>query len=137
MLRSRRDDSARVGVGGSERDDNTFNGEATSWQWSRGTDFDLGNLSAGTHTIQIRRREDGFCVDRVMIADDWSKLPSDGSTEAGPAESPTGGDPPDTTPPAAPTRATRRFRSTGTTTPNRILTFTMSIARPAQAGHTA
>ncbi|MHC4113618.1 MAG: cellulase family glycosylhydrolase, partial [Planctomycetota bacterium] len=97
------DDSARVGVGGSERDDNTFNGEATSWQWSRGTDFDLGNLSAGTHTIQIRRREDGFCVDRVMIADDWSKLPSDGSTEAGPAESPTGGDPPDTTPPAAPT----------------------------------
>jgi hypothetical protein len=97
------DDSARVGVGGSERDDNTFNGEATSWQWSRGTDFDLGNLSAGTHTIQIRRREDGFCVDRVMIADSLSKLPADGSTEVGPDESPTGGDPPDTTPPAAPT----------------------------------
>ncbi|MHC4745503.1 MAG: cellulase family glycosylhydrolase, partial [Planctomycetota bacterium] len=86
------DDSARVGVGGVERDDNTFNGEATSWQWSRGTDFDLGSLSAGTHTIQIRRREDGFCIDRVMIADDWSKLPADGSTEAGPAESPTVGD---------------------------------------------
>jgi fibronectin type 3 domain-containing protein len=97
------DDSARVGVGGSERDDNTFNGEATSWQWSRGTDFDLGNLSVGTHTIQIRRREDGFCIDRVMIADSWSKLPADGSTEAGPAESPTGGEPPDTTPPAPPT----------------------------------
>ncbi|MBW8040334.1 MAG: cellulase family glycosylhydrolase [Planctomycetes bacterium] len=97
------DDSARVGVNGAERDDNTFNGIATSWQWSRGTDFDLGNLSAGTHTIQIRRREDGFCVDRVMIADSWSKLPADGSTEAGPAESPTGGEPPDITPPAAPT----------------------------------
>ncbi|UCG47482.1 MAG: hypothetical protein JSU94_18600, partial [Phycisphaerales bacterium] len=97
------DDSARVGVGGSQRDDNTFNGVATSWQWSRGTDFDLGSLSAGTHTIQIRRREDGFCIDRVMIADDWSKLPADGSTEAGPAESPTDQDPPDTTAPAAPT----------------------------------
>jgi fibronectin type 3 domain-containing protein len=98
------DDSARVGVGDSERDDNTFNGPTGSvWQWSRGTDFDLGNLSAGTHTIQIRRREDGFCIDRVMIADSWSKLPADGSTEAGPAENPTGGQPPDTTPPAAPT----------------------------------
>ena len=84
------DDSARVGVGGVERDDNTFNGKATSWQWSRGTDFDLGSLSAGTHTIQIRRREDGFCIDRVMIADSWSKLPADGSTEAGAPENPTG-----------------------------------------------
>ena len=83
------DDSARVGVGGSERDDNTFNGPTGSaWQWSRGTDFDLGSLSAGIHTIQIRRREDGFCVDRVMIADSWSKLPADGSTEVGPDESP-------------------------------------------------
>ncbi|MHC4111490.1 MAG: cellulase family glycosylhydrolase [Planctomycetota bacterium] len=83
------DDSATVGVGGNERDDNTFNGPTGSaWQWSRGTDFDLGSLSAGIHTIQIRRREDGFCVDRVMIADSWSKLPADGSTEVGPDESP-------------------------------------------------
>jgi hypothetical protein len=83
------DDSATVGVGGNERDDNTFNGPTGStWQWKRGTDFDLGNLSAGTYTIQIRRREDGLCVDRVMIADSWSKLPADGSTEAGPDESP-------------------------------------------------
>jgi fibronectin type 3 domain-containing protein len=38
-----------------------------------------------------------------MIADSWSKLPADGSTDAGPVENPTGGEPPDTTPPAAPT----------------------------------
>jgi hypothetical protein len=83
------DDSARVGVGGVQRDDNTFNGPTGSaWQWKRGTDFDLGSLSAGTHTIQIRRREDGFCVDRVMIADSLSKLPAEGSTEVGPDESP-------------------------------------------------
>jgi hypothetical protein len=98
------DDSAQAGVDGVQRDDNTFNGPTGSaWQWKRGTDFDLGNLSAGTHTIQIRRREDGFCVDRVMIADSLSKLPADGSTENGPPESPTSGEPPDTTPPAAPT----------------------------------
>jgi hypothetical protein len=55
------DDSARVGVNGLERDDNTFNGPTGSaWQWKRGIDFDLGSLFAGTHTIQIRRREDGF-----------------------------------------------------------------------------
>jgi hypothetical protein len=83
------DDSAKVGVDGVQRDDNTFNGPTGSaWQWKRGTDFDLGSLSAGTHTIQIRRREDGFCVDRVMIADSWSKLPAEGSTEVGPDESP-------------------------------------------------
>jgi hypothetical protein len=83
------DDSAQAGVDGVQRDDNTFNGPTGSaWQWKRGTDFDLGSLSAGIHTIQIRRREDGFCVDRVMIADSWSKLPAEGSTEVGPDESP-------------------------------------------------
>jgi len=83
------DDSAQAGVDGSQRDDNTFNDPTgSSWQWKRGTDFDLGFLSAGTHTIQIRRREDGFCIDRVMIADSFSKLPADGSTQVGPQESP-------------------------------------------------
>jgi hypothetical protein len=84
------DDSVTAGINGSERDDKTFTGVAGSWEWCRGDDFDLGSLSAGTHTIQLRRREDGFRIDRVMIADSWSKLPADGSTEFGPAESPGG-----------------------------------------------
>ena len=80
------DDSACVGVDGVEKDSNTFNGSESSWKWSRGPS--LGSLSAGAHTVQIRRREDGFCIDRVMIADSLGKLPADGSTEDGPAESP-------------------------------------------------
>jgi endoglucanase len=96
------DDSAKAGVDGVQRDDRTFEYSSDNeWKWSRGTDFSLGNLSAGTHTIQIRRREDGFCIDRVLIADSWGKIPTEGSTEVGAPENPTGGG--DTTPPAAPT----------------------------------
>ena len=50
----------------------------------------LGNLAQGIRKIQIRRREDGMMIDRVMIANDIDKLPATGDAAQGPAESPFG-----------------------------------------------
>ena len=40
-------------------------------------------ISAGTHTLQMRRREKNLCVDRIILTDDLSYTPSG----SGPAES--------------------------------------------------
>ena len=78
--------STTVGVDGVEKSvTKAFTTVTSQWLWTHGPS--LGTLDVGTHTIQIRRREDGFKLDRVMIADSLSKLPVDGSSEVGPSES--------------------------------------------------
>jgi hypothetical protein len=77
-------DSAKPGVDGEEKSASTFWGDVTEFTWAQGPS--LGNLTVGLHTIQIRRREAGFMVDRVMIATSLDLLPAEGSTEVGPDE---------------------------------------------------
>jgi hypothetical protein len=82
------DDSGFYGVDGNPKyaGDRAFEGAAITFAWVRGNSS-LGTLTAGKHKIQIRRREAGFIVDRVMIAKNENDLPADGSNEIGPAES--------------------------------------------------
>lgn len=56
---------------------------STEWDWVGA--INLGNLTAGSHTLHVRRREDGLLIDRLMIANSTASLPTDGSV--GPAES--------------------------------------------------
>ena len=56
----------------------------TAWTWARSaTTFNIA--TAGQHTINIRRRQDGFAIDRIMISTSSSNIPTDTST--GPIES--------------------------------------------------
>lgn len=76
-------DSAWVGLNGSQIGDRQFTGLAADFAWT--PSLVLGNLSAGTHTLQIRRREAGFELDRVALAVTGVSLPS--GMESGPPES--------------------------------------------------
>jgi hypothetical protein len=80
------DDSAYMGVDNSQKGGKEFVTTETEFTWRHGT-VSLGKLTKGMHNIQIRRREDGFMIDRIMIATSKGVLPSDGSTEVGPDES--------------------------------------------------
>ncbi len=79
------DDSAWLGVDGVEKG-KEFLDVAANFTWGHAVKS-LGTLTVGKHTVQIRRRETGLMIDRVMIATSVDKLPADGSTEIGPAES--------------------------------------------------
>ncbi|MFC1504057.1 PKD domain-containing protein [Spirochaetota bacterium] len=57
----------------------------SSWNWSGGVS--IGYLEAGYYKVNIKRGEDGLCIDRIMIADSTAKLPSIGSSEMGPVKS--------------------------------------------------
>ena len=58
------------------------------WHWASYISGDTGfYLSAGYHTINIVKREDGMLIDRIALAQNSGYLPS--GTEAGPSESPT------------------------------------------------
>lgn len=63
------DDSAVVGVDGQAlgtRIDNS--GPSSGWRWvQNGTN---AVLTAGTHTLSLRRREDGYKVDRIVLTTD-------------------------------------------------------------------
>lgn len=65
-----------------------------SWYW---VNFGQVSVSQGEHTFQIRRREGGYAVDRVILTTNAGYTPSG----TGPAESERGYVPPDTTAPAA------------------------------------
>ncbi|MBD3322547.1 MAG: prolyl oligopeptidase family serine peptidase, partial [Chitinivibrionales bacterium] len=83
--------SAKYGVDGVVAHESDFWEIVTSWSWFHGAN-PLGYLDAGPHTVQIRRREDGWQVDRVMIAINSTDFPAHLSNVDGPAESPlTGG----------------------------------------------
>jgi hypothetical protein len=60
--------------------------ESNDWTWQRGSG-PLGRLAPGVHTVHLRRREDGFQIDRLMVAVDARRLPPDGSAGLGPSES--------------------------------------------------
>ena len=82
------DDSAWLGVDSVQVADRVFDQQFTEFAWrSHSAGVSLGNLDEGMHTIQIRRREDGFELDRLMIANDMAALPENASVEAGPDES--------------------------------------------------
>jgi hypothetical protein len=91
IAKNEESDSAFPGVDGIPQysGDRAFTGAATSFTWIRGNKS-LGNLVKGVRMIQVRRREDGMMIDRVMIANSKSNLPADGSKENGPEESPRG-----------------------------------------------
>jgi len=81
------DESVWLGVDSTKIGGKTFNQIYPEFAWRSNANEISINLTEGMHTIQIRRSEDGFELDRLMIATDKSALPADGSKEAGPAES--------------------------------------------------
>ncbi len=82
------DDSAYLGVDSIQIGDRVFAQIFTEFAWRNASGgLSIGTLDEGMHTIQIRRREDGFMLDRLMIANDVNALPANASTEAGPDES--------------------------------------------------
>ncbi|MBD3345430.1 MAG: PKD domain-containing protein [Chitinivibrionales bacterium] len=80
------DNSARVGGNGTVINEKTFWEGSSNWIWFNDGQT-LGDLSAGIHRINIRRREDGWKFDRLAIALDQADLPGHRSLEGGPAES--------------------------------------------------
>ncbi|MBD3343555.1 MAG: DUF5107 domain-containing protein, partial [Chitinivibrionales bacterium] len=79
--------SAKYGIDGVVANESDFWEMGTTWRWFHGAN-PLGYLDAGPHTVQIRRREDGWQVDRVMIAINATDFPAHLSDVEGPAESP-------------------------------------------------
>ena len=80
-------ETAKPGIDGDEKAYSAFWGAVDEFTWVHGPS--LGTLWAGEHTVQIRRREDGLMIDRVMIAKSLDMFPADGSTEVGPPENAT------------------------------------------------
>jgi hypothetical protein len=74
-------DSAFLGVNDSQIGGSQFTGVAAGFTWTGG--ISLGNLAAGEHLVQIRRRESGWELDRVALALSGTALPS--GTGTGPA----------------------------------------------------
>lgn len=74
-----------------------------SWQWSRstmdGVNATVNVTTAGVHTLEVWMREDGFVVDRIMLARSTTTVPSG----TGPAAS-LRGSAADLTPPTVETR---------------------------------
>ena len=85
IAKNGQNNSAFQGVDDIQKGGILFTDESTTFIWQRGVS--LGTLVNGVRMIQIRRREDGMIVDRVMIANSDSKLPANGSAEDGPEES--------------------------------------------------
>lgn len=83
---SNMDNSSFMGVDSSQKGGSEFTTIDTEFTWNHGS-VSLGHLGVGMHTVHVRRREDGFMLDRVMIALSESDLPAVGSTEIGLAES--------------------------------------------------
>ena len=80
------DDSVFMGVDGNKKGGNEFATIETEFAWRHGS-VSLGYMEIGMHTIHIRRREDGFMLDRLMIALFSDDLPASGSNEICPPES--------------------------------------------------
>jgi sialate O-acetylesterase len=76
-------DSGYLGLNDTQIGSSQFTGVAADFTWS--TSVSLGTLAAGDHVIQIRRREAGLQIDRVMLAINSADFPAAG--EVGPAES--------------------------------------------------
>ena len=83
LIGRKNSNSAMWGVDGVEVDDSAFDDQVITWTWQRGDD--TVDLTAGLHTINIRRRESGWKIDRLMIALESDQLPT--GTEMGPSES--------------------------------------------------
>jgi flagellar hook assembly protein FlgD len=80
------ENSAFMGVNGMQKGGSEFNSIDAEFTWNHGS-VSLGYLGVGMHRVQVRRREDGFMIDRVMISNNKDNLPSEGSTEVGGVES--------------------------------------------------
>lgn len=76
-------DEVWVGVDGQQRA--TVSGN-TNWDYKWSSPVSLGSLSAGVHTIELRYKDNGLYVDRIMISS-VGGFPTSGSTDIGPVES--------------------------------------------------
>lgn len=76
-------DSAFLGLNNTQVGTNQFTGVAADFTWT--ASVSLGTLTPGLHTIEIRRREAGLEIDRVMLGLSSVSFPS--GTAVGPAES--------------------------------------------------
>lgn len=77
--------SAYVGVDGTQVGGTFDNGSGSGWVWKEAGGTVA--LTAGDHVFDLRRREDGYRVDRILLTTDGALIP----TGEGPAESERGG----------------------------------------------
>jgi hypothetical protein len=79
--------SVFLGLNGAQVGDASFdNGAfASAWGWFKGTA--KVTLSAGAHTLELRHREDGYGVDRMVLVLDTAFAPSAVNGGAGPSAS--------------------------------------------------
>lgn len=84
-------DSVHVFINGNPVGDssNLLWGVVDRWTWKH-ANVALGFLDTGIHTLEIVRREEGFAIDRIALADDPAKLPAEGATVIGPDSSASG-----------------------------------------------
>ncbi|MBD3321784.1 MAG: hypothetical protein GF350_11875 [Chitinivibrionales bacterium] len=75
--------SAMWGIDGRSISRNDFKDNAAEWTWV--TSGSTVELDAGLHVLSIRRREDQWKVDKIIMAIDAGDLPA--GTAAGPSES--------------------------------------------------
>lgn len=77
------DDSTFLGLNGVQIPGSQFANTSASWTWS--SQVNLGTLEAGTHTLHLRKREDGQRIDRIAVVRSGANAPS--GSAIGPAES--------------------------------------------------
>jgi sialate O-acetylesterase len=85
-------DSSYLGLDGTQIGTTQFPGVSTNFTWTPAVS--LGTLSAGSHTVLIRRREAGHQIDRIALIRTGGSAPS--GAEVGPAATtrPSVGEPP-------------------------------------------
>jgi hypothetical protein len=88
LIAERRNNSAKWGIDGKEVRPIDFEHKETNWAWSRSSQ--VFTLTAGRHTIHIRRREAGWKIDQVMITNNPEGFPTSQKAETPPIEPPKG-----------------------------------------------
>jgi hypothetical protein len=79
--------SAWLGLDGSQIGDRLDNQDGSGWHWIQHAT--AVELTAGSHSFELRRREDGYRVDRLLLTTDSTFVPA----AAGPPASPRGEEP--------------------------------------------
>ena len=78
------ENSASWGIDGQPVVERDLEGNAGTWQWTRSTQ--TVDLDIGLHHLHLRRRENRWAIDRIMMANDPGLLPT--GSDVGPASSP-------------------------------------------------
>jgi hypothetical protein len=72
--------SAWIGLDGVQIGNEFDNGPGNGWLWMDHSS--TISLSAGSHAFEIRRREDGYHIDQILLTDDPNYVPSGTLTES-------------------------------------------------------